>query len=295
MSHSVVDLGDVTVSRLQESYGPATPASVIMPSFDPGVREEFGPDTIAQFVVPETDEALLSVHTWVIRTPQKTILVDICNGNHKQRNVAGTAMLDTDWLERLVAGGVNPEEVDAVVCTHLHLDRVGWNTNLVDGEWVPTFPNARYYINRCEYEFWNPAATEQAGMQFNGFVFDDSVKPVFDRGLVKLWEGDGCDVDDHLHLELRPDHTPGHSVGWLTGAGGTGLFSGDAMHSAVQVYRADWNSGFCLDAEQAAATRRSILEAAVERDAVLMPAHFSAPHAFKVKTRGDGFAVVDAL
>ena len=295
MSRGVVDLGDVTISRLEESYGPAAPASVIMPSFDATVREEFGPDTIAQFVVPETDEALLSVHTWVIRTPQKTILVDTCNGNHKQRNVSGIAMLDTDWLQRLVAGGVRPEEVDAVVCTHLHLDHVGWNTTLVDGQWVPTFPNARYYINRCEYEFWNPSSTEQAGMEFNGFVFDDSVKPVFDRGLVELWDGDGCDVDDHLRLELRPGHTPGHSVGWLTGTGGTGLFSGDAMHSALQVYRADWNSGFCADGKQAAATRRSILAAAVERDAVLMPAHFSAPHAFKVKTRGEGFAVVDAL
>jgi glyoxylase-like metal-dependent hydrolase (beta-lactamase superfamily II) len=295
MSHGVVDLGDVTVTRLEESYGPAAPATVIMPSFDPGVREEFGPDTIAQFVVPETDEALLSVHTWVVRTPQKTILVDTCNGNHKQRNVSGISMLNTDWLERLVAGGVRPDEVDAVVCTHLHLDHVGWNTNLVDGQWVPTFPNARYYINRREYEFWNPSATEQTGVEFNGFVFDDSVKPVFDRGLVELWEGDGCDVDDHLHLELRVGHTPGHSIGWLTGTGGTGLFSGDAMHSALQVYRSDWNSGFCLDAEQATATRRSILEAAVERDAVLLPAHFSAPHAFKVKGRGDGFAVVNAL
>ena len=67
------------------------------------------------------------------------------------------------------------------------------------------------------------------------------------------------------------------------------------MHSAVQVYRAAWSSAFCADPAQSAASRRAILEEAVERDAVLLPAHFSAPHAFKVKTRGDGFAVVDAL
>lgn len=295
MSKGVVDLGDVTVSRLEESYGPGFPANMLMPSFDAGVREEFGPDTIAQFVMPETDQALLSIHTWVIRTPQKTILVDTCNGNHKQRNMPDMAMLNTDWLERLRASGIKPEEVDAVVCTHIHLDHVGWNTSLVDGDWVPTFPNAKYYFNKTEYEFWNPSVTDQTGMEFNGFVFDDSIKPVFDRGLVELWDGDGHDVDDHFHLELRPGHTPGHAVGWLTGSGGTGLLSGDSMHSAVQVYRPDWNSGFCLDAEGAVATRRAVLEAAVERDAVLMPAHFSAPHAFKVQARGNGFAVVDAL
>jgi len=292
MSRNVVDLGDVTVSRVQESYGPAAPASLLVPAFDPGVREEFGPDTIAKFVVPEKDYLLLSMHTWVIRTPQKTILVDTCNGNHKQRNPPNIGMLDTDWLDQLVAAGIKPDEVDAVVCTHLHADHVGWNTTLVDGQWVPTFPNARYYFNSTEYEFWNPSVTDHP---FNGFVFDDSVKPVFDRGLAELWEGDGCDVDDYLRLEPNPGHTPGHSVGWLTGSAGTGLFSGDSMHSALQVYRADWNSGFCLDPAASAASRRSILEAAVERDAVLMPAHFSAPHAFKVKTRGDGFAVVDAL
>ncbi|MDH4074991.1 MAG: MBL fold metallo-hydrolase [Acidimicrobiia bacterium] len=295
MTKGVVNLGDVTVSRLEESYGPGFPATMLMPSFDAGVREEFGPDTIAQFVVPETDQALLSIHTWVIRTPQKTILVDTCNGNHKQRNMPDMAMLNTDWLERLRASGVNPDEVDAVVCTHIHLDHVGWNTTLVNGEWVPTFPNARYYFNKTEYEFWNPSVTDQTGMEFNAYVFDDSIRPVFDRGLVELWDGDGHDVDDHFHLELRAGHTPGHAVGWLRGSGGTGLLSGDSMHSAVQVYRPDWNSGFCLDAEGAVATRRAILEAATERDAVLMPAHFSAPHAFKVQARGNGFAVVDAL
>ena len=101
------------------------------------------------------------------------------------------AMLNTDWLERLVASGIQPDEVDAVVCTHIHLDHVGWNTNLVNGEWLPTFPNATYYMNKTEYEFWNPSETDQTGLEFNANVFDDSILPVFDRGLVELWDGDG--------------------------------------------------------------------------------------------------------
>ena len=217
MSHGLVDLGDVTVSRVQESYGPAAPASLLVPSYDPAMRAEFGADTIAKFVVPETDYLLLSMHTWVIRTPQKTILVDTCNGNHKRRNPPNIGMLDTDWLDQLIAAGVTPDEVDAVVCTHLHADHVGWNTTLLDGEWVPTFPNARYYFNKTEYEFWS------AEHPFNGFVFDDSVKPVFDRGLAELWDGDGCDVDDYLRLAAEPRTHPrpqrrlADRVAWLWG------------------------------------------------------------------------------
>lgn len=273
----------------------AVPAGLLIPAFDAEGLADLGPDTMAQLLVPESDSILLSMHTWAVRTPQKTILVDTCNGNHKQRNPPNIGMLDTDWLQQLLAAGITPDEVDAVVCTHLHADHVGWNTTLVDGQWVPTFPNARYYINRREYEFWRPATEQESATGFNGFVFEDSVKPVFDRDMVELWDGEGVDVDDHLRLELCPGHTPGHSIGWLSGSRGSAVFSGDSMHSALQVYRPDWNSAFCADSQLSAASRRSLLEAAVERDAVLMPAHFAAPHAFGVATRGDDFALTRAL
>ena len=295
MSDGAVKIGEVTITRLEEAYGPTFPAGMLMPEWDAGVRDEHGPDVIAQFIAADGDMALVSVHTWVVRTPQKTILVDTCNGNHKPRAMEEMSMLDTDWLERLVASGVKPDEVDAVVCTHLHLDHVGWNTTLEGSEWVPTFPNARYFVNKTEFDFWNPEQTDQTGLEFNGNVFDDSVKPVFDRDLVEMWDGDGCEVDDCLHLELAAGHTPGHSVGWIRSGGDHALLSGDSMHSAVQVYRPDWNSGFCLAGDQAAVTRRSLLEQCIERDAVLLPAHFSAPHAFRVVERNGGFGVVDAL
>ena len=295
MSENAVHIGDITVTRLEESYGPGFPANMLLPAWDPSVRDDCGPDTIAQFVQPDDDLALLSVHSWVVRTPQKIILVDTCNGNHKPRNLEDMSMLETDWLERLVASGVEPGDVDAVVCTHIHLDHVGWNTTLDGSAWVPTFPNARYYINKTEFEFWDPNETDQTGLEFNANVFEDSILPVFDREMVELWDGADCTVDDHLTLDLRPGHTPGHAVGWLESKGERGLLSGDAMHSAVQVYRPEWNSGFCADGDTAAATRRGLLEDCMERNAVLLPAHFSAPHAFRVTERDNGFAVVDAI
>jgi glyoxylase-like metal-dependent hydrolase (beta-lactamase superfamily II) len=172
------------------------------------------------------------------------VLVDMCSGNHKPRAIEGMSMLDTDWLERLVVSGVKPDDVDAVVCTHLHLDRVGWNTTLDGDQSVATFPNARYFVNKDEFEFWNPETHDQTGLEFNGNVFDDSVKPVFDRGLIDLWEGLDCAVDDSLHLEVAAGHTPGHSVGWIHSAGAHALLSGDSMHSGVKVHRPEWNSGF---------------------------------------------------
>lgn len=295
MSEARLQIGDVAIHRMEEIYGPAFPADVLMPAWDASVRDDLGNATVAQFVDEATNLALVSIHTWVIKTPQKTILVDTCNGNHKQRAMEEMANLNTDWLERLAASGVQPGDVDAVICTHIHLDHVGWNTTLTDGEWVPTFPNATYYLNKTEYEFWNPAVTDQTGLEFNAYVFDDSIKPVFDRNQVELWDGDGCHIDDSVHLELAPGHTPGHAIGWIESKGERGLLSGDSMHSAVQVYRPEWNSGFCIDAAGSAATRRAVLERCVEHNAVLLPAHFSAPHAFRVQERGNAFAVRDAL
>ncbi len=287
----MIDLGDVTVGRVEESYGTAVPAGLMVPSFDAELVAELGPNAMSQLLVPGTDQIVLSMHTWLIRTPQKTILVDTCNGNHKKRTAPLAGMLQTDWLEQLLAAGITPDEVDAVVCTHLHADHVGWNTTLVGGQWVPTFPNARYYINATEFRFWDPTTGGPGDEDFNGMVFEDSVKPVFDRDLVELWEGEGCDVDDYLRLQLCPGHTPGHSIGWLTGSGGSAVFSGDSMHSALQAYQPDWNSAFCSDGPVSAASRRLILESAVERGAMLLPAHFAAPHAFTVQTRGDAFAL----
>jgi glyoxylase-like metal-dependent hydrolase (beta-lactamase superfamily II) len=267
----------------------------MLPGFTRDAVDDHGPDTFAQFMHHESKMVLVSVHTWLVRTPQATILVDTCNGNHKHRpNMPAMGNLNTPWLERLAAEGVQPEDVDYVICTHIHLAHVGWNTRLVDGEWVPTFPNAKHLFNRTEFEFWRPDNPGQADLEFNSGVFDDSVKPVFDRDLVVLWDGDH-QVDDSIRLEVAAGHTPGHAVAWLESKGDRALFSGDSMHSAMQVFEPGWNSGFCLAADEAIATRRRLIERCAEQNALLCPAHFSAPHAFRVVPRGKGLAAVSAI
>lgn len=290
---ATVDLtvGDAHITRIEESCGAVFPVDMLLPAYTDALVDEHGAEPFHHKCLdPETNLAVVSIHTWLVRTPSSTILIDTCNGNHKERPAMPIMhQLDTPWLDRLQAAGVSPAEVDTVICTHLHLDHVGWNTTLKDGEWVPTFPNARYLMNRTEYDFWTPDNPASAALEFNANVFDDSVAPVFDRDLVDFWDGDH-DIDGLFHLELTPGHTPGHAACWLTSGDTTVLFAGDTMHSPMQVWEPSWNSGFCVDPDTAATTRRALLERCVERNAYLLPAHFPPPHVYKVAEKGNGFA-----
>ena len=102
------------------------------------------------------DNLILSIHSLVLRVAGKVILVDTCVGEHKARprHAGWNNRSATAYLARLTTVGLRPEDIDIVFCTHLHADHVGWNTRLLDGRWVPTFPNARYLIGKAELDHW---------------------------------------------------------------------------------------------------------------------------------------------
>jgi len=176
------------------------------------------------------------------------------------------------------------------MCTHLHSDHVGWNTKLVDGRWVPTFPNARYIFSRKEYEHWHPAMGA-ASFYGEGPAFIDSVLPCVENGQAELVE-DGYAVDDQLIVEAAPGHTPGTCVIRARGAGHDGLFVGDCIHSPLQAIFPDVNSLACELPEQARATRRRLLSDCAEHGHLLLPAHFPPPFAGHVKAMGDAFEYI---
>jgi glyoxylase-like metal-dependent hydrolase (beta-lactamase superfamily II) len=226
----------------------------------------------------------LSVHTWVLRTARRTVLIDTCIGNHKERpGKTVFHQLDTPFLERLRAAGVDPAEVDLVINTHLHTDHVGWNTRLVDGRWVPTFPNARYVFPAHELQLI------QAHEGHLAQVYADSVLPV-------LWSeaqtvpASGADLGDGLSMVATPGHTLGHMSVWLEADGQFGFFSGDVMHHPLQVLRPAWNSVFCDAAEQARATRERVLAEVAELDAVYFSSHFPGDSLGRIRRDGSGFA-----
>jgi len=284
-------LGDVTVTRIEEMHGPIMPADQFFPDLPAQAwqehREALVPDHLG------ADDAMVQVamQTWLLRSEGRTILIDTGVGNDKTRPaVASWDHLRLDYLGNLARAGVRPEDVDLVVNTHLHVDHVGWNTRLVDGAWVPTFPNATYLMPKADFEFWNPANNPEIAGGVNEHVFEDSVAPVHAAGQVRLWEADHT-IDANLRLEAAPGHTPGSSVIKLTSGSDRALFAGDLMHTPLQVMRPDHNSCFCQDPAQARTTRRRLLGWAADVNVLVLPAHFSGHGALEVRNAGGAFAI----
>ncbi|TML18895.1 MAG: MBL fold metallo-hydrolase [Actinobacteria bacterium] len=145
----------------------------------------------------------LSIHALVVKSMGKTIVVDTCLGNRPVAGFDAMSHLGDQFLHDFAAAGFGVEAVDFVACTHLHFDHVGFNTVLVDGQWVATFPNARYLFGRIEYEHWD------AGNPGAAITFGDAVKPVFVAGLADLVDTDHK-ITDEVRFAPTPGHTPGH-------------------------------------------------------------------------------------
>ena len=286
-----ITLGDVTITRIEEMHGPIMPTD----QFFPDLPEQAWKDQ-REMLVPDhlgADDAMVHValQSWLLRSGGRTILVDTGIGNDKSRPaVDAWDHLHLDFLGNLAHAGVRPEDVDLVINTHLHVDHVGWNTRLVDGTWVPTFPNATYLMPTADFEFWNPANNANITGGVNENVFEDSIAPVHAAGQVQLWQGNHT-IDADLRLEAAPGHTPGSSVIKLESGSERALLAGDLMHTPLQITHPDHNSCFCEDPAQARTTRRGLLGWAADSNALVLPAHFSGHSALEVEDRPSGFAI----
>jgi glyoxylase-like metal-dependent hydrolase (beta-lactamase superfamily II) len=238
---------------------------------------------------PEGRRVLLSMHSWLLELNGKRILIDGCVGNGKQRDARPDwCNLSTEFLDRLAKAGARPEQIDYVLCTHLHADHVGWNTRLIDGRWVPTFPNAKYVFARREHDFWQAEfRAGKGGPHLQSYT--DSVLPVVEAGQALIVE-DGYELEGRLLLEPAPGHTPGHVAVWLKSGAATGAFTGDILHHPVQVLNPNWNCMGCLDPDQAVVTRRRLLSRCADSKAILFPGHFMSPHAARITESSGGFA-----
>ncbi|HEX4928634.1 MAG TPA: MBL fold metallo-hydrolase [Burkholderiales bacterium] len=280
---STWSFGPISVTRVEEQLGAASlPPERYLAGFEREVLERHLDWLVPNHYLPERDALVTSVHSWLIRTPHHTVLLDCCAGNHKERpSLPRFHRLDTPFLERLRAAGVRPGDIDIVLCTHLHEDHIGWNTELRDGRWAPTFPRARYLFSRKENDVRSAAS---------GVAYRDSVLPVIEAGQAVLVDGAHA-IDDRLVIEPAPGHTPGHVILKLDAGGAGAVFSGDVIHHPLQVYAPHWNSGFCELPEEARATRRCVLERCAERGELLFPTHFGAPHVATIAAHSGGFSL----
>jgi len=227
----------------------------------------------------------MSIHALLVEAPGRRIIVDTCLGNDKQnRRIPTWNNLQGPFLADLAAAGFARESIDTVLCTHLHVDHVGWNTMLSGGKWVPAFPEARYLMGRTEFEHWR----QSRGRDDMDAVFADSVKPVFDAGLVDLVETDHR-VCDEIDLVPTLGHTPGHVSVRIRSQGGEALITGDFMHHPCQIARPDWRSAVDSDPDQAQRTREHMLRELSERPVLVIGTHFAGPTAGRVVRDGDAY------
>ncbi|HYG55041.1 MAG TPA: MBL fold metallo-hydrolase [Burkholderiales bacterium] len=278
-------IGEIAVHRIVESICREFAALDFFPGTTPADWEEHRDWMAPRAYDPATGKLILTIQGFLLRTRHHTIVVDTCVGDHKPREARPfwhMLKLNT-FLPRLAAAGVRPEEVDFVMCTHLHWDHVGWNTRLQDGRWVPTFPNAKYIFARREWESF-----EEFHRRTPQPHYADSLLPIVEAGQAQFVDMDFA-LDDEVRLEPTPGHTPGHVAVQLNSRNQKAVITGDCIHSPVQCLKPGWRMRADSDHELAGTTRRQFLERYCENRAMVCATHFPEPSIGRVVRRGDAF------
>ncbi len=279
--------GDVRIDRIIEFEQPLLAPALLYPDATPAALERHRAWLEPHLLDPASGLLRLAFHSFLIRSGPLKIIVDTCSGNDRQRPKKPRYHLrHWPYLENLRAAGIAPEEIDYVLCTHLHVDHVGWNTQLVQGRWVPTFPNAKYLFVREEWDYWRTHYTREAFT--DDPYYTDTLLPILDAGRAELVAMDHV-FDDAVRLLPTPGHTPGHVCVQVRSRGAEWVMSGDLMHTALQVAEPDWSSCFCVDPAQSRATRRAFLARYADTDARILPAHFPTPTLGRVVSTADGW------
>ncbi len=279
--------GEISVTRIVEMEMPMLSATEFFPDWSEDAIAPHQDWMIPRHFDPISGRVVINIQAFLIRTPHYTILVDTCVGNHKSR---AREMFDGKvfpWMDNFLAAGVIPEDIDFVLCTHMHVDHVGWNTKLEDDRWVPTFPNAKYIFAKTELDFWMQQS-EQNLMTRTGDYFADSVMPILEAKRELVVDVD-YEIENGLTLQPLPGHTPG-MVGLHVASGGReAVLCGDMMHHMIQCHIPDWSTIACADMAVARETRRAFLDRYADTDVTILPSHFPNPTAGFVVPSGDTF------
>ena len=280
-------VGDMTIDRIVELDAPFLPALAMLPALTPERLDE-NRSWLRPHSLDADDVFRLCYQSYVVRTPHHTILVDSCLGNDKQRPRPEWHMKSDDtYMRALGAAGLTVGDIDFVMCTHLHLDHVGWNTRLVDGEWVPTFPNARYVFSRREH-----AATEAANARTADAAYEDSVLPIVRAGRADLVDDD-FQLGDHVRILSTPGHTEGHVSLCFGSRRDEVVMTGDLIHVPLQTRHPELSFAFDKDPALAAITRGAFLERYCDTPTLCCTAHFPSPSVGRIRRWGEGYRLED--
>jgi len=280
-------LGDIHIHRIMETESPDFDPKQFFPNV---AAEQWAPylkDLQPKALDPKTGNLIFPMQSFLVRTKHHTIMVDACVGDHKSRVRPQWNMTSSGaYLKRLAETGVRPEQIDYVMCTHMHSDHVGWNTRLENGKWVPTFCNAKYLFSAKELEYWKKLHAETPQPQI-----EDSVLPIVALGKAQLVQND-FRISDEVWFESTPGHTPDHMSVRVQSKGQKAVITGDLIHSPVQCAEPEWVPRPDFDPPQAAKTRRTFMERYCESDVLVVASHFPSPSFGRFAPKGNGFTYV---
>jgi glyoxylase-like metal-dependent hydrolase (beta-lactamase superfamily II) len=281
------EIGKIELFRVVEFEGPLLGVYELFPDAKREILENHLEWLVPRFYAPETEQLVTTIQGFLIKTPSLNVLVDTCSGSLKNRNRRIFHQKNWPWLETLSSHGVSTEDIDIVICTHLHVDHVGWNTKIVDGEWLSTFPKAQYLITQSDYEYWSKLS-EETHLPRTGDYFNDSVRPVAEAGRIELVTGQ-YEIEDGLWLDPMPGHSPGQVAVHIKSGNHEALLTSDILHHPLQLIYPNWSTNFCVDKSQARKTRRSLLEKYADSSVTLFPSHFPSPTGVSIIRDGEKF------
>lgn len=295
-------IGEVEIWRVLESVCRFSPVSRFFPALSAADlaahRWMAEPAGFSRDAETGEDWLVLPIQAFLLRTPESLILVDACVGNDK--TLPGLAFWDQNrsgrFMAALAAAGARPEDVTHVMCTHLHVDHVGWTTLRADGRWVPTFPNASVLATAADIAH----ARQNAELRPDGVagnVWRESIAPVEAAGRLEVVAPDHR-IDGHVRCRHTPGHTPGHvSVEIAAPAGRVpravaagGAITGDLIHSPLQCALPELSSAVDADGALAATTRRAYLESVASSGQLVIGSHFPLPSVGHVRAGDKGFS-----
>ncbi|MFM1886703.1 MAG: hypothetical protein RL026_1860 [Pseudomonadota bacterium] len=267
-------VGDVEIARIVEVNAWEDDITMLLPDATPAFVQQFK-WLQPHFATPD-GRMILSFQAFVLRSRGRSFMIDTCIGNDRHREFPVFTNMQTSFLADLRTAGFPPEEISGVLCTHLHFDHVGWNTMLVDGKWVPTFPQARYYFGRKEWAHWKHL--RDTGGYHHMDHLADAIDPVMDAGLVDFIDPD-FQLTDEVSLIPTPGHTPGHVSVLVRSQGEQAVITGDMMHHPIQLAVPAQEGRFDMDKPVAARTRVDFVQRFSDTPTLVIGSHFSDPSA----------------
>lgn len=282
-----INLGDIELFRIVEMEGPLLGVFELFPDATREIIDSHKHWLVPRFYEPNSEHLIIAIQGFLLKTKMHTILVDTCSGSLKNRKRSIFNQQNWPWLQTLSAAGVLPHDIDLVICTHLNVDHVGWNTVSRGGRWEPTFPNANYLISEADFEYWRQLSS-QTHLPRTGDYVEDSVLPVYDAGKLILVNEEYI-IEDGVTLVSIPGHSPGQFGVHLKSGGEEALIASDVIHHPLQCIYPEWSTNFCVDQSSSRETRRAFLEKYADSNILCLPSHFISPTAVFFERDGDKF------